>query len=271
MAKFSSLKINYMQIKMPWNLIAAVIFPFLNSCATTQGSDPNDPWQSWNRGAQSFNDGLDDYVMKPVSKGYDSVMPTFAHQAVSNFFNNLDDIDVIANDALQGKFSQSGQDSLRFLINSTVGVGGLIDVGVMIALTKHSEDFDQTFGFWGVPSGPYLVLPFFGPSSPRGVAGLLSDAALNPISYTGVYFGISSSTAVAVSGGLGALKAIDSRANNLGAEKIVSEAAIDRYEFFKNAYLSRRNYSIHDGNVPEEDVLRLDEKNDNGRGPISPY
>jgi phospholipid-binding lipoprotein MlaA len=274
MSNLSGLKINIMKnkkIKMLGILIVAVMFAFLNGCATTHGSDPNDPWESWNRGAQSFNDGVDDYVMKPVAKGYDNVMPKFAHQAVSNFFSNLDDIDVIANDALQGKFSQSSQDGTRFLVNSTVGVGGLIDIGTMIDLTKHNEDFDQTFGFWGMPSGPYLVLPFFGPSSPRGVAGLLSDAALNPISYTGVYFGSSSSTAYAVSGGLGALKAIDTRANNLGLEKIVTEAAIDRYEFFKNAYQSRRNYLIHDGNVPDEDVLHYDEKNNNGLGPISPY
>ncbi|MGD0962069.1 MAG: VacJ family lipoprotein [Methylomonas sp.] len=274
MSKLSGLKLNIMpnkKIKMPGILIAAVMFAFLNACATTHGSDPKDPWESWNRGAQSFNDGVDDYVMKPVAKGYERVTPTFAHRAVTNFFSNLDDIDVIANDALQGKFSQSGLDSARFLVNSTVGIGGLFDIGAMIDLTKHNEDFDQTLGFWGMPSGPYLVLPFLGPSSPRGVAGLLSDAALNPISYTGVYFGTSSYVSYAVSGGMGALKAIDSRANNLGLEKVITEAAIDRYEFFKNAYLSRRNYLIHDGNVPDEDVLRFDEKNNNGLGPISPY
>ncbi|WP_347986089.1 VacJ family lipoprotein [Methylomonas sp. AM2-LC] len=255
----------------PGILIVTVMFAFLNGCATIHVSDPKDPWESWNRGAQSFNDGVDDYVMKPVAKGYDSVMPNFAHQAVSNFFSNLDDIDVIANDALQGKFSQSGLDGARFLVNSTVGVCGLIDVGTLVDLTKHHEDFDQTLGFWGIPSGPYLVLPFFGPSSPRGFAGLLSDAALNPISYTGVYFGSSSATAYAVSGGLGALKVIDTRANNLGLEKTITEAAIDRYEFFKNAYQSRRNYLIHDGNVPDEDVLKSDDNNSNGLGPISPY
>ena len=271
MSRLSLLKVNTMPIKKPSILIVAVMFAFLNGCATMQGADPKDPWESWNRGAQLFNDRVDDYVMKPVAKGYDCVMPSFAHQAVSNFFSNLDDIDVIANDALQGKFSQSGLDSARFLVNSTVGVCGLIDVGTMVDLTKHHEDFDQTLGFWGMPSGPYLVLPFFGPSSPRGVAGLLSDAAFNPISYTGVYFGSSSATAYAVSGGLGALKAIDTRANNLGLEKTISEAAIDRYEFFKNSYQSRRNYLIHDGNVPDEDVLKFDENNSNGLGPISPY
>ncbi len=259
------------KINTAGTLLVSAVLALLNGCATTHGSNPQDPWESWNRGAQSFNDGVDDYVMKPVAKGYDWVMPQFAHQAVTNLFSNLDDINVIANDALQGKFSQSGLDSARFLVNTTIGIGGLIDVGTMIDLTKHNEDFDQTFGFWGVPSGPYLVLPFFGSSSPRGFAGLVSDAALNPISYTGIYFGTSSSVASAVSGGLGALKVIDSRADNLGLEKVVSEAAIDRYAFFKNAYQSRRNYLIHDGNVPEDDLLHFDENDNKGLGPISPY
>jgi phospholipid-binding lipoprotein MlaA len=274
MAKFFGFRKNItqnLQTKMLSILFAIVIFPFLNGCATTQGSAPNDPWESWNKSAQAFNDGVDSYVMKPVAKGYDWVMPTFAHQAVTNFFSNLDDIDVIANDTLQGKFSQSGEDGARFLVNSTIGLGGLIDIGTKIGLIKHNEDFDQTFGYWGIPSGPYLVLPFFGPSSPRGVVGLLSDATMNPFSYAGIYFGASSTTTYAVSGGLGVLKVIDSRANNLGVEKVVTEAAIDRYEFFKNAYLSRRNYLIHDGNVPEEDDLYLDEKNNSGFDPIVPY
>ncbi len=252
-------------------IIATAMLSLLNACATTHGNDPKDPWEGWNRGAQSFNDGLDNYVMKPLAKGYDWVMPGFAHHGVTNFFSNLDDIGVTANDVFQGKFSQSGLDGARLLVNTTAGVGGLIDVGTMIDLPKHNEDFDQTLGIWGVSAGPYLVLPFFGPSSPRGVFGLIGDAAMNPISYTGIYFGTTTYVSYAVSGGLGVLKAVDTRANNLGLEKVISEAAIDRYEFFKNAYISRRNYLIHDGNVPEEDVLKYEEKNGTGMGPFSPY
>jgi len=255
--------------KITNTLIVASVLALLSGCATTKGNDPKDPWEAWNRSAQSFNDGLDQYVVKPVAKGYDYVMPGFAHHGVTNFFSNLDDIGVSANDALQGKFSQSCQDSARFLLNTTAGVGGLLDVGTMVDLPKHNEDFDQTLGFWGVSPGPYLVLPFFGPSSPRGFAGLLGDAAMNPISYTGIYFS-SSSTAFAVSGGLGGLKAINTRANNLGLEKVINEAAIDRYEFFKNAYKARRDYLVKDGNVEDEDVLKTYE-NGNNLGPISPY
>ena len=252
-------------------MVSAAIMAILSGCATIHGADRKDPWEGWNRGAQSFNDGVDDYVMKPVAKGYDWMMPQFAHHAVTNFFSNIDDIDVFINDVLQGKFVQSAMDSARLLVNSTAGAVGLVDVGTMVDLPKHNEDFDQTLGFWGVSPGPYLVLPFFGPSSPRGVAGLLGDAAMNPISYTGLYFGTSTATAYAVSGGLGALKAIDTRANNLGLEKVISEAAIDRYELFKNAYIARRNYLVHDGNVPEDDVLKYEEKNGEGLGPISPF
>jgi len=241
----------------------------LGGCATTQTKDPRDPWEGFNRSMQSFNDGVDDYVMKPVAKGYDWVMPDFADQGVTNFFSNLNDIGVCANDALQGKFVQSGMDGARFLVNTTAGVAGLVDVGTMIDLPKHNEDFDQTLGVWGVPTGPYLVLPFFGPSSPRGVAGLAGDAAMNPLTYAGFYLN-PEWIGAAVSIGGGALKAIDTRSDLLGMEKVASEAALDRYQFFRDAYLSNRKYLVKDGNVPEDDVLKFEELKDEGYGPINP-
>lgn len=247
-------------------LIPAAILVILSGCATTRTPDARDPLESWNRGVQSFNDGVDSYVMKPVAKGYRFVMPDFVDKGVSNFFSNINDIGVCANDALQGKFAQSGMDGARFLVNTTAGIAGLVDVGSMIALPKHDEDFDQTLGVWGVPTGPYLVLPFFGPSSTRGVAGLAGDAAMNPISYTGIYLN-PQWVSTAVSGGLSAINAVDTRADKLAIEKIASEAAIDRYDFFKNAYFERRNYLVNDGNVPGEDVLKLDEQG----VPFSPY
>lgn len=250
---------------------AAIAIAALSSgCATVNTPDPRDPWQGFNRNVQSFNDKVDAYVMKPVAKGYRWVMPGFANQGVSNFFNNLDDISVTTNDLLQGKFIQCGLDGSRFLVNTTAGVAGLVDVGSMIDLPKHNEDFDQTMGVWGIPSGPYLVLPFFGPSSPRGVVGLVGDAAMNPITYTGFYVN-PGWVGSAISTGLGAVKVIDNRADLLGAEKVAEEAAIDRYDFYKNAYLSRREYLIKDGNVPEEDVLKFDQDQDKGYGPINPY
>lgn len=241
----------------------------LSGCASTglKATDPKDPYENWNRKVQNFNDKVDNYVMKPVAKGYNWITPRFVNQGVSNFFSNLDDIGVSANDLFQGKFNQSTQDSARFLVNTTVGVAGLVDVGSQVNLPKHNEDFDQTLGYWGVGSGPYLVLPFFGPSSVRGVAGLLGDAAMNPISYSGVYLH-PGYWASAVSGGLGLVKAVDARADNLATEKVATEAAVDRYDFFKNAYLQQRDYLIKDGNVADEDVLK-----DEGKplGPVTPY
>ncbi|MGZ8199199.1 MAG: MlaA family lipoprotein [Methylosarcina sp.] len=242
---------------------------FLVGCATT-AKDREDPWEGWNRGAQTFNDNLDDYIMKPIAEGYQFVMPSFADRGVSNFFSNINDIGVTLNDLLQLKFAQGGKDGARFLVNTVAGVAGFIDVADMIDLPKHNEDFDQTLGVWGAPTGPYLVLPFFGPSSPRGVGGMIGDAAMNPISYVG-FFGSG-----AISTGLFGVNTVDFRADNLSTEKIATEAALDRYEFFKNAYLQQREYLVHDGNIPfdeEYEEFHLDEE---GRekenfGPVAPY
>ena len=228
----------------------------------------DDPWVGWNRGAQDFNDGLDTYVMKPIAQGYNYIMPDFAHKAVTNLFSNLDDIGVFVNDALQGKFEQSGSDFGRFLANSTLGLGGLIDVATMLELNKHNEDFDQTLGVWGVPMGPYLVLPFFGPSSPRGVAGLITDAGLNPITYTGVF--LIGDLAIEVPYSAAGLRAINSRSNSLVLGDVAAEAAIDRYEFFKSAYTQQREYMVHDGDTNHDvDVLDFNNpQNDKSFGPI---
>jgi len=242
-----------------------VLLGLLAGCATT-AKDPQDPLEGWNREVQTFNDKLDDYLMKPVAKGYQWITPIFIDRGVSNFFSNINDIGVTLNDLFQCKISQTGMDGARFLVNTTAGVAGFVDVGSMIDLPKHNEDFDQTMGVWGVPAGPYLVLPFFGPSSTRGVGGLIGDAAMNPISYldSGV-----------ISGGLFGLNAIDLRADNLANEKIATEAAVDRYAFFKSAYFQQREYLIHDGNMPEgEDMLDIDDEeefNKNNLAPVKPY
>lgn len=247
------------------NAGSLILVVLLNGCATapsTKVEDERDPWEGWNRNVQTFNDNLDKYAMKPVAEGYSWIMPDFANQGITNFFSNIDDIGVTINDLFQLKFSQTGSDGTRFLVNTIAGIGGFVDVATMIDFEKHNEDFDQTLGVWGVPSGPYLVLPFFGPSTPRGVGGLVGDAAMNPISY--IDSGI-------ITGSLFAVNTIDRRADNLITEKIATEAAVDRYDFFKNAYFQRREYLILDGNVPEEeDDLDVDFEGD-GFGPVSPY
>ena len=252
--------------------LSLTLLTFLSGCATTNNT--SDPLEGWNRGAQSFNDKFDQYAMKPIAKGYNWIMPDFADQGVSNFFSNLNDIAVTINDLLQFKLAQTGMDGSRFLINSTAGLGGLIDVASMVDLQKHHEDFDQTLGVWGVPTGPYLVLPLLGPSSPRGVTGLLGDAAMNPATYVGfgAFPGLDSAIEAGISSGMYVLNAIDKRADNLATEKVVSEAAsVDRYEFIKNAYLQRRNFLVNDGNLPEGDGDPLENLDGGSLAPLDPH
>jgi len=237
-----------LQIITRFFLLGAVSLFFVG-CATTS-NDARDPLEGWNRGVQSFNDGADDYVVKPVAQGYQWIMPSFADQGVTNFFNNIGDIRVTLNDLFQFKFNQAGSDFTRLLINSTLGIGGLFDVATELDFERHDEDFDQTLGAWGMPTGPYLVLPFLGPSSARGALGLAGDAVANPLFYIDF---------PAVTWGLTTLKYVDLRADQLSASRIVDEAALDRYEFFRNAYFQRREYLVHDGNPPLDEDEYFDE------------
>jgi len=239
-----------MQNKKNSTLIIGFCFALLSGCAKVEIVDERDPWESWNRKVHSFNEGLDDYALTPVAKGYRWIMPEFADVAVTNVFSNIDDIGVTINDALQGKFSQSGLDLSRFIVNTTVGIGGLIDVATKIDLVKHDEDFGQTLGYWGVPTGPYMVLPFFGPSSPRGTVGLAGDIAMDPTSY----FTFAVSTAIQTVNG------IDTRAYYLDMDSMAEEASVfGKYEFYRNSYISQRQYLVTDGVDFEEDDLLLEE------------
>lgn len=242
---------------MPKLLGNLVIAGILSGCAS-EPSQPKDEWEGWNRNVHGFNDDLDKAVLKPVAKGYQKWVPEPVNQGITNFFGNITDIGVTINDLFQLKMVQGGMDLSRFLINTTAGVGGFIDVASMIDLPKHNEDFGQTLGFWGVPSGNYLVLPLIGPSSPRDAVGLLGDALLNPLTY--VSFGSSAAVSAAISGAK-VVEVTDTRADLLTSEKIVDEASVDRYDFIKNAYLQNREYQVYDGNPPEQklDDIDLDE------------
>lgn len=232
-------------------LMAVLVFG-LAACATaTKTTDPRDPWEDWNRDVQGFNDQVDEYVLKPVADGYRWVTPEFVDRGVTNFFSNIDDIGVFLNDFLQFKPTQGGQDMGRFLINSVAGLGGFIDVASYLDLPKHREDFDQTLAVWGVPSGPYLVVPFLGPSTPRGVGGLVGDTATNPINYI---------APMAVPVLSGSLRVTDHRSDLQSTSKIVDAAAEDRYAFIRDAYFQERTYKIHDGNPPLDDELEKAEE-----------
>lgn len=232
----------------------------LTGCATTtpMEAEQNDPWQGWNKGAQAFNDGFDKNLLKPVAKGYLNVTNTAIDDGVTNFFSNINDIGVTINDLLQFKLLQSGMDFSRFMINTTAGAGGVLDWASKLDLPKHDEDFGQTLGFWGIPSGPYLVLPFFGPSSPRDAVGLLGDALMDPITYVSIFGGFAGTAA---SAGTSALDVTDHRAGVMTTEKVLDEATGgDRYDFLRNSYQQHREYLIYDGNPPDEvDPLDTDE------------
>jgi phospholipid-binding lipoprotein MlaA len=222
----------------------------LGGCATT-GSDSNDIWQGWNRGTQSFNDDVDKAILKPLAKGYVAITPDPVDEGVTNFFSNINDVGVTINDLLQLKLLQSGMDLSRFVINTTAGVAGIFDVAKLVDLPKHHEDFGQTLGFWGVPAGPYLVLPFIGPSSPRDTVGLIGDALLNPLTYVSIFGGVAGSAATS---GANVLDVTDTRAGLMSTEKVVNEGAVNRYDFIKNAYQQHREYLVHDGNPPSNDI-----------------
>jgi len=214
------------------------------SCASVNGPSPdNDPFESYNRAMFSFNDTVDRNVLKPVAMAYKDYVPSPVRTGISNFFSNLGDILVVLNDVLQGKFSQAGHDSLRIVANTFFGVFGLFDVATYMDLPKHHEDFGQTLAVWGVSDGPYLVLPLLGSSTLRDTTGLLVDAQADPI------YNIRDTEARYATLGL---KVVDTRADLLGASKVVDQAAFDRYAFLREAYLQHRKYLVYDGKPPQD-------------------
>ncbi len=223
-----------MKAKLRSLLVAGAVSVMLTQPAVAADVDV-DPWEGFNRAMFSFNDGLDTYALKPVSQGYKAVMPDIAETGVNNFFENLADVGTLLNNLLQGKFSNATEDFARIAFNSTFGLAGLIDVATPMGIEKHDEDFGQTFGYWGVDSGPYLVLPFFGPATVRDGIGMVPDYLVDPVRQ------------LDDNGARNALyvtRIIDGRAQLLEAEKLISG---DKYTFIRDAYLQKRAFSIVDG------------------------
>ncbi|WP_269687169.1 MULTISPECIES: MlaA family lipoprotein [Halopseudomonas] len=204
-------------------------------------ADP-DPWERFNRVTFSFNDTVDRYTLKPVAKGYKAVTPQFMRDGVGNFFNNLEEPANFLNNGLQGKFNEAGVDMSRFLFNTLLGGFGLVDVATRMGLERNDEDLGQTLGYWGVESGPYLVLPFLGPNTVRDTASKLPENFLN-YTYTGYM------NDVRVRNQMFALETVDIRSGLLDQERLITG---DRYTFVRNAYLQNREYKVRDGNVPDE-------------------
>ena len=202
----------------------------------------DDPLEPMNRAIFEFNEIVDDNVLKPIAKGYKYVTPDPVEVGISNFFSNLGEIGTITNDLLQLKFAQAGRDTMRFFLNSTLGIFGIFDVATPLGLSKNKEDFGQTLGFWGVPDGPYLVLPFLGPSSFRDGPSMIVDYELSPVEQLH-----HEERQV-----LQTLDIVDTRARLLRATKILDTAAKDKYIFIRESYLQKRESLVNDGNVKEE-------------------
>ena len=218
---------------------------FSSGCATIEGpANPDDPFESFNRSMFAFNEGVDKYAFKPAAKGYNFVMPNIASKGVSNFFSNIDDIVVFFNQLLQFKISAAVATSARFVFNSTFGIFGLIDVASEMDLPKHNEDFGQTLAVWGVPSGPYLVLPILGPISVRDTAGLAVDwTYFDPIFNRQTL----EQSLVTLT-----IKYIDIRAGLIKASNVLDDTVPDKYAFVRDAWKLRREFLIYDGNPPDD-------------------
>lgn len=218
------------------------------ACTTIQEPTEGDPFEGFNRSVHDFNEGFDKVVAKPVAKGYEDVVAWEFRTCVTNFFNNLDDVSSAVNNLLQGKFKSAFTDTCRVVVNSTVGILGLADAASEFGIERTNEDFGQTLGYWGVPSGPYLVLPFFGPSSMRDLTGQVADSFVEPLpNHEPV-----DERVVAT-----AIDAVDTRARLLPATDLVDRIALDKYSFIRDAYLARRESQVRDGKTDEGALNRV--------------
>lgn len=225
-----------------WIALAVIVLGVLSGCANNP-KNPADPWESFNRKVWDFNEDVDRVYLKPVASGYRKVMPAPARRSVGNFFRNLLEPTTIINDLLQGKFTDAASATGRFLVNSSVGILGLFDVATKWGIERHEEDFGQTFAKWGVPPGPYLVIPLIGPSNVRDGIGLLpyyfaTDPRLAAKNIE---------TTIALVG----VDVIDRRAQLLTATRIL-DLQLDPYAFTREAYRQKRRDLIYDGEPPLE-------------------
>jgi phospholipid-binding lipoprotein MlaA len=228
----------------------------LTGCAST---NPRDPFEGYNRAMFKFNDKLDQVAIKPAAEAYQKVLPQFVQTGVGNFFGNLGDVWTAANNLMQGKLADGVTDVMRVSVNTTMGFLGVLDIATEAGLAKHREDFGQTLGRWGVKSGPYVVLPLFGPST-------LRDTAATPLDITADPWAYASSPPWTAAGAV--VRVVDVRAQLLNASGLLEDAALDRYVFVRDAYLQRRESKVWDGEVPsskyEDDVGPTIESADGG-------
>lgn len=233
-------------MKLKLIVLALTGAALLQGCAHTPPSQPEDPLESINRPIFTFNLTADRYVMRPVARGYRDIVPDFARQGITNFFANLSYPTVIVNDFLQAKFLQGGEDIGHFAINSTVGIGGLINVASKIGLPSHHEDFGLTLGDWGIGPGWFLMLPLLGPSDNRDAVGRAADIFTSPTYYLPGRYDLPNYS-------VQALKIVNMRANMLGTMSLI-ESQFDPYIFVRTAYLEHRRSMVYGGNPPPESL-----------------
>jgi phospholipid-binding lipoprotein MlaA len=227
------------------SILMACVFA-LTACASIQQTErvaQIDPFERINRAVFSFNETVDQYVVKPIAEGYQFILPEFVRTGVTNFFSNINDVLIAANNLLQGKPGNAASDIGRFFVNSTIGVLGLFDVATDMGLDKNREDFGQTLGVWGIGDGPYVVLPFFGPSNVRDTVGFVVDVETDFMINTNK---LNSDEKIAING----LRIINRRADLLDAGQLLEDAAFDKYSFLRDGYLQRRRSQIYDGEPP---------------------
>jgi phospholipid-binding lipoprotein MlaA len=202
-----------------------------------------DPLEPMNRALFGVNDVAEKVVIKPVVTVYQTVLPQFVRTGIANVFGNIDDLFSAVNGLLQGKLDKAGNDLGRVMVNSTFGLGGLIDIASDAGIERGNEDFGQTFGYWGLGQGPYLFIPFFGPTTVRDGTGFLVRIAAGPVGFI---------PDVPVRNSLYGVGYVDLQSHATEAKSVAETAALDRYRFIRNGYLQKRRYDVHDGNPPRE-------------------
>jgi phospholipid-binding lipoprotein MlaA len=216
----------------------------LSGCASFRAAAPGDPIEPINRGIYSFNNTFDHYLFKPIAKGYDAVVPSLVKAGVSNVFQNVSDVQSLASDALQLKGAKFGDDLGRVMLNTTFGFGGIFDLATPLGIERGNEDMGQTLGYWGLGPGPYLIIPFLGPSSLRDAVGRYGESKINPTSFV---------SSVPVRNSLTGLSVVDARVGLFPAEALLNQASLDRYTFLRSAYLQRRQSLVLDGKRPKDE------------------
>jgi phospholipid-binding lipoprotein MlaA len=228
--------------KVQWAVLAGVLC-VLGGCASSPIANPADPLEGFNRAMFGFNDTVDTVILKPTAQVYQAVLPSMVRTGVNNFFYNLGEPWVAVNAVLQGKGVAAAETMVRFGLNTFIGLGGLIDVASDLNLDRRNEDFGQTLGYWGVASGPYLVLPLFGPSTLRDSLGFVLDYQADPVTQQ---------SNLAARDTLSAVRLVDFRASVLRAGNVLEGAALDKYSFVRDVYLQRRQSLVFDGQEPPE-------------------